>query len=81
MRQLCRKHGILFSVVSSSHSTMMDKVYTLIRDFASHNKDFNRVLARSKIHEALEPYKGLLETVLILDTDRTLAAKNAGQLF
>jgi uracil phosphoribosyltransferase/adenylate kinase/phosphoserine phosphatase len=80
LRSLCRHHGILFSVVSS-HPTLLNKVSALLRDFQHHTEKYNLCRAKSRLDEALSAHQGQLETVLVLDADRTLATEDTGTLF
>lgn len=80
LRHLCRHHGILFSLVFP-HPTLLNKVSTLLRDFRHHTEECNLSRAESRIDEVLAAGQGQLETVLIMDADRTLAAKDSGALF
>ena len=80
LRQLCRHHGGLFSLVSS-HPTLLNKVSTLLRDFRLHTEKYNLALAESRLDQALIAGQGQLETVLVIDADRTLAAEDTGALF
>ena len=80
LRRLCRHHGILFSLVSP-HPTLLNKVLTLLRDFWHHTEKYNLSQAESRLDEALVAGKVQLETVLVMDADRTLAAEDTGALF
>ncbi len=80
LRRLCRHHGILFSLVFP-HPTLLNKVSTLLRDFRLHTEKYNLSRAESRLDEALVASQGQLETVLVMDADRTLAAEDAGALF
>ena len=80
LRRLCRHHGILFSLVSP-HPTLLNKVSTLLRDFWHHTEKYNLSRAESRLDEALVAGQGQLETVLVMDADRTLAAEDTGALF
>ena len=80
LRRLCRDHGILFSLVSH-HSTLQDKFLTLLGDFRHHTEAYNLAQVKSRLDEALVAGQGKLETVLIMDADRTLAAEDTGALF
>ena len=79
LRRLCPHHGILFSVLSP-HPTLLNRVLTLLRDFWHHTEKYNLFRAESRLDEALVS-QGQLETVLVLDADRTLAAEDTGALF
>jgi uracil phosphoribosyltransferase/phosphoserine phosphatase/adenylate kinase len=77
---LCRHHGILFSLVFP-HPTLLNKVSTLLRDFRHHSEEYNLSRAESRMDEVLVASQGQLETVLVMDADRTLAAEDSGALF
>ncbi|PMD56107.1 uncharacterized protein K444DRAFT_632542 [Hyaloscypha bicolor E] len=80
LRHLCYHHGILFSLVSP-HPTLLNKVSTLLRDFRHHTEEYNLSRAESRMEEVLLAGQGQLETVLVMDADRTLAVKDSGALF
>lgn len=80
LRHLCRQHGILFSLVAP-HSTMLKKVLTLLGDFRNHSENYNLSQAKRSLDEVLADGRGQLETVLVMDADRTLAAEDTGELF
>ncbi|KAH6664455.1 uracil phosphoribosyltransferase-domain-containing protein [Halenospora varia] len=80
LRRLCRHHGILFSLVFS-YPTLLNKVSTLLLDFQHHTEEYNLSCAESRMNEVLVTSQGQLETVLVMDADRTLAAKDSGALF
>lgn len=80
LRHLCRQHGILFSLVAP-HSTMLKKVLTLLGDFRNHTENYNLSQAKRSLDEVLADGRGQLETVLVMDADRTLAAEDTGELF
>ena len=81
LRHLCRHHGILFSLVSQHSSTLLNKVLTLLGDFRQHTEKYNLSQAERRLDEALIDGQGQLETVLVMDADRTLAAEDTGLLF
>ncbi|KAI9677176.1 MAG: hypothetical protein M1829_002750 [Trizodia sp. TS-e1964] len=80
LRHLCRNHNILFSLVSPS-PVVLNKVLTLIQDFRRHTEEYNLSQAESMLDKALDTRKGRLDTVLVMDADRTLAAEDTGALF
>ena len=80
LRQLCRHHGILFSMVSP-HSTMLNKVLTLLGDFRHHTEKYNLSQAEKRLDETLVAGKGQHETILVVEADKTLAAEDTGELF
>lgn len=83
LRRLCREHNILFSLVSPSESspTMLSKVATLLRDFREHTEEHNLSQVKNRLDDIIATGKGQLETVLVMDADRTLAAEDTGVLF
>ena len=80
LRPLCRQHGILFSLVSP-YPNLLNKVSTLLRDFWHHTEKYNLSHAESRLDEAISVSQSQLETVLVMDADRTLAAEDTGALF
>ncbi|KAM5374775.1 hypothetical protein ACJZ2D_006269 [Fusarium nematophilum] len=82
MRQLCRQHGILLSVVTD-HNTLIPKTSTLIRHFqlmAASN--LARVRARARLEDILAlPSWGHVKTVLVMDGDKTLTAGDTSESF
>ncbi|MCJ1377066.1 hypothetical protein MMC17_000156 [Xylographa soralifera] len=80
LRYLCRRHGVLFSLVSP-FPTLADKVSTLLHDFRYHTEKYNLSQAESRLDHIVAASQGQLETMLVLDADRTLAAADAGALF
>lgn len=80
LRYLCRLHHVLFSLISLDGTERMS---ALLYDFQQHNVEYNLSRAASMLDEALSlnhPHHPL-ETVLMLDGDRTLAAEDTGSLF
>lgn len=80
LRHLCRDHGILFFLLSP-HSTLLNKVLTLLDDFWRNTEKYNLSQVESRLDEVLIAGKDKLETVLVIDADRTLAAEDTGALF
>ena len=78
LRELCRQHNILFSVLSSS-----DKIARLIRDFRHHTEEDNLRRAESRLDDIVVAYdcQPAPEVALVMDGDRTLAAADTGMLF
>jgi uracil phosphoribosyltransferase/phosphoserine phosphatase len=83
LRSLCRHHGILFSLVSSPPPTMLNKISRLLRDFRDHTEECNLSRAETRLDEVLKDSSGevKLETVVVMDADRTLASEDTGALF
>lgn len=80
LRGLCHEHGILFSLLSPL-PTLLNRTLILLRDFRLHSEKHNLSRAESVLDEALDIGRGQLETVLVLDADRTLAAEDTGTMF
>jgi uracil phosphoribosyltransferase/phosphoserine phosphatase len=83
LRDLCRQHGILFSLVSSTPSMLLEKVARLLDDFRYHTEKENLRRAENRLDDILVGYRGQtqLETILVMDADRTLAAQDTGKMF
>ncbi|KAK6527375.1 hypothetical protein TWF281_010555 [Arthrobotrys megalospora] len=80
LRRLCYQHKILFSRVVP-HPVLVKKVSCLLRDFQQHTEAKNLDRAERRIDEILSADYGQLETMLVLDADRTLSEKDTGKLF
>ena len=80
LRDLCRRHGVLFSLVSP-YPTLLSKVSILLHDFRYHTEKYNLFQAESRLDNAVLNSQGQLKTMLVVDADRTLAAEDAGALF
>ncbi|KAG9232539.1 uracil phosphoribosyltransferase-domain-containing protein [Amylocarpus encephaloides] len=85
LRHLCYHHSILFSLVSPHptlrNEVLLNNVSTLLRDFRYHTEERNLSRAQSRMDDALVIGHGQLETVLVMDADRTLSAQDSGVLF
>lgn len=79
LRHLCREHGILFCLLSVQR-TLVDKASKFLRDFRNHTEAYNLSYAERKLNEILGADKKL-QTMLVLDADRTLAPEDTGELF
>lgn len=53
----------------------------LLRDFSHHTEKYNLSQAEIRLNGALVASQGRLETVLVMDADKTLAAEDNGALF
>ncbi|KAK1772026.1 uracil phosphoribosyltransferase-domain-containing protein [Phialemonium atrogriseum] len=82
LRRLCREHGILFSLLPTTTSHP-DTASALLRDFRVHTEERNLARAEGRLDEILAAWGGRdrVETVLVLDADRTLVAEDTGTLF
>ncbi|PHH76384.1 hypothetical protein CDD80_1566 [Ophiocordyceps camponoti-rufipedis] len=77
LRSLCRNHGILFIRVAAESTA---KISALVRRFGQDSDNMNSIRILEKLDEAL-PHRDRLDTVLVFDADKTLAAEDAGTLF
>lgn len=80
LRVLCRENSILFSVLGP-HQSSLDTISALLRDFHRHTEEHNLSCAEAKLDEIMSLRKDRLETVLVVDADRTLAPVDTGALF
>ncbi|KAI9798893.1 MAG: hypothetical protein M1833_004396 [Piccolia ochrophora] len=80
LRDLCRHHSILFSLVPLQ-PTLLNTVSTLLRDFRHHNEKNNLFYAERRLDEVLDAGQGQLETMLLIDADGTLTTTDTGALF
>ncbi len=80
LRDLCRKHGILLYIVNPGPA-LLKNVSTLLRDFGCHTKEYNFSQAKSRLDELVFATQGQVETMLVLDADKTLAANDTGNMF
>lgn len=82
LHRLCMDHGILFSVIGLGRSSdLVAHVLALAHDFRVHTEEYNLRRAKSILDQALGRGSKKLETVLVVDGDRTLAAVDTGTLF
>lgn len=84
LRAVCQENGIMFSVLSlaETDSSFLNKVLMLLREFQYHDdENCNAARAERKLDRILSTNQGKLETVLVLDADRTLAPQDTGPLF
>ncbi|KAF1833642.1 uracil phosphoribosyltransferase [Decorospora gaudefroyi] len=84
LRAICLERKILFSTVTETKSmtgdSTLERVATLLNDFQHHDETANDSLVMRALNSAL-PNRPELETVLVLDADKTLAPQDTGSLF
>ncbi|KAF4624397.1 hypothetical protein G7Y89_g13771 [Cudoniella acicularis] len=84
LRALCRQHKILFMLIKEEDK-MLEKVENLVWDFRVHSEAYNQVAAGVELDDIVlgksSKGKGDLETVLLLDADRTLNSVDTGAVF
>ena len=60
---------------------LLNRVLTLLKDFALHTEKYNSSQAESKLDDAVLPSQDQLKKLLAVDADKTLAAEDTGELF
>jgi len=80
LRTLCRAHRILFLAIQGC-KTPLSKIVALLHDFRNHSEQFNTTKAVSALEDVVALGHGLLESMLVIDGDKTLAAVDTGKLF
>ncbi|KAF2834672.1 hypothetical protein M501DRAFT_943718 [Patellaria atrata CBS 101060] len=78
LRDLCRRHGILFLAMSKPSPRA---VLTLLRDFGKHSESYNTSVAVRELDSVITAEQPGLNTAVVLDADRTLAPEDTGSLF
>ncbi|KAI0593850.1 uracil phosphoribosyltransferase-domain-containing protein [Biscogniauxia sp. FL1348] len=78
IRHLCYENKILFSVVSPR---FLERVPALLRDFCNHTEQRNMDLAKYRLDNLLRSHISSLQTILVIDGDKTLSAEDTGSLF
>ena len=83
LRDLCYQHGILFALVSFTPSTLPEKIARLLNDFRDHTEEVNLSRAKSRLDNIMSDSGGQvqLETVLVMDADKTLTTQDTGKVF
>ncbi|KAF2801280.1 uracil phosphoribosyltransferase [Mytilinidion resinicola] len=82
LRDLCRKHEILFARLERQEN-VLEHVAQLIKDFQAHSEAYNTTVVEGVIDEVMETQfpGGTPRSVLVIDGDRTLAPQDTGSLF
>ncbi|EAQ87080.1 hypothetical protein CHGG_08333 [Chaetomium globosum CBS 148.51] len=83
LRRLCRSHGILFTSVAYPAEDM-DAVMAMLQDFRQHTEEHNLSCAKDRLDQLIDSQRrqhAELQTALVLDADKTLAANDTGLLF
>lgn len=85
LRQLCRDNGILFVALPCDEPRTTARIIAMLLDFRQHTEAHNLACAKKRLEDALAAHRnhcqGNLQTALVLDADRTLAAEDTGALF
>ncbi|KAK4152281.1 hypothetical protein C8A00DRAFT_35024 [Chaetomidium leptoderma] len=82
LRRLCRDNGILFTSVSYP-ATALETIAAMLLDFSQHTEAHNLCCAKKQLDEIIGGHhnREKLQTALVLDADKTLAADDTGVLF
>lgn len=80
LRMKCYSNGILFLPISPSQG-LLDKVSMQIRIFREHTEATNKHRAIRQLDDLILEGGKLLKVMLVLDGDKTLSAKDTGELF
>lgn len=83
LREICRNNSILFTVVSERPEgpDLFEVALPVVKDLQQHNEDYNLAQALGSLDSACKTWKGKLETMLVFDADKTLAAQVTGSIF
>jgi uracil phosphoribosyltransferase/phosphoserine phosphatase len=83
LRDLCRQHRILFSVISSPTLMLSKRIAKLLHDFRYHTEEDNLRRAESRLDDIIFRHncQPPPDVALVMDGDRTLAAQDTGKLF
>jgi phosphoserine phosphatase len=81
LRQTCLRHGILFLPISTEGPDVLYRISNILDDFQTLTEDTNLFRAKSRMEEIIVRNRGQLETMLVVDGDRTFAAEDTLALF
>ncbi|KAK7928625.1 uracil phosphoribosyltransferase [Apiospora marii] len=79
LRHLCHEHGIVYGLIPASPSPL-DGIKVLFRNLCQRTETEHRSGVEQEIDQAVLN-QGQVETILVLDADKTLAAVDTGDLF
>lgn len=77
--KVCPENDILLTSVHTSDP--LDRISALLYNFMEQSEPINLFHAKMKIDDFVARSQGQLETVLVIDGDRTLVAEDTGKLF
>ncbi|KAK6592003.1 uracil phosphoribosyltransferase [Botrytis cinerea] len=80
LKALCRESGIAFSVLASTSNLVADCAQQLC-NFRLHTEIHNLKHAEDRLDEIFGPNREKLETVLVIDGDKTLTSMDTGVMF
>lgn len=76
LRQICYKSGILFLEVVDPN-----RLPVLMNDFMLHQENYNTAQAERTLDNAVVSATSALETILVIDGDKTLISQDSGETF
>ncbi|KXG51995.1 uncharacterized protein PGRI_082790 [Penicillium griseofulvum] len=76
VEKIAGRHEILFAPILP----FVESLHLLIHDFHRHTEAYNTHLAKTKMDEILGAHSAL-ETIIVMDADKTLAQEDSGVLF
>ncbi|KAG8167024.1 hypothetical protein KVR01_002713 [Diaporthe batatas] len=80
-KTLCRQHGIMFINLRLPLEPGMSRALNLMRDIRDHSEQENLRRALARLDDIVAPLSNKIETILVLDADRTLAPLDTGARF
>lgn len=80
LRSICYANRILFSLITSGQNTL-EQLLKLLLHFKRYNEESNLADARKQLDQAISANAAQLETMLVIDGDKTLVAEDTGKLF
>ena len=81
LRSLCYDNGVLLIQIYYEMPKLLDKVSELIWNFCTHSDLGNLMRAMKKLDDYIGINGESLDTILVLDADKTLAAEDTGKIF
>jgi uracil phosphoribosyltransferase/phosphoserine phosphatase/gluconate kinase len=80
LREHCRKHHILFSVIYDN--APLEKAIKLVKNLQVCNEEQNLLLAQARLDNAVaHDVDRNIQTIIVLDADKTLAPHDTGEMF
>ncbi|KAK5998992.1 hypothetical protein PT974_01377 [Cladobotryum mycophilum] len=80
LRHLCCQHQILFLILNEQDA-LLSRVSAMIRHFHEASYKNNWFHVEKQLDEIIREDRGSLETVLLLDGDKTLSPEDTGEVF
>lgn len=81
LRGLCYQHGIVLHVINDEAPSVLELAGIIRNINRNPSQQSNDALVCEKVNQFIESRTSQLETVLVMDGDRTLAAEDTGPLF